>query len=137
MELGSSMAQLQQAQLHVVHAAEFRELDYMFPANVSVERKQSYQQEAQAHIEAQLAEFDLPQPAQLHFINDAPDSAIVRCVEQHDIDLLVMGTVARTGIPGLITGNTAERLLPRIPCSVLAVKPPGFQSPVVLDDEPA
>ena len=31
LELGCSMAKLQHAQLHVVHAAEFPEFDYMFP----------------------------------------------------------------------------------------------------------
>ena len=45
------------------------------------------------------------------------------------------GTVARTGIPGMITGNAAEPLLPQIPCSVLPVKPAGFKSPVTLDEE--
>jgi nucleotide-binding universal stress UspA family protein len=43
-----------------------------------------------------------------------------------------MGTIARAGIPGVITGNTAERLLPSIPCSMLAVKPADFVSPVRL-----
>jgi nucleotide-binding universal stress UspA family protein len=46
-----------------------------------------------------------------------------------------MGTVGRTGIRGLITGNTAERLLPQIPCSMLAVKPTGFESPITIDEE--
>jgi universal stress protein E len=44
--------------------------------------------------------------------------------------LLVMGTIARTGITGVFVGNTAERLLPQIPCSVLAIKPAGFKSPI-------
>jgi nucleotide-binding universal stress UspA family protein len=44
-----------------------------------------------------------------------------------------MGTVARTGIPGLIIGNTAEAILDQITCSVLAAKPPGFVTPVTLD----
>lgn len=47
-----------------------------------------------------------------------------------ETDLLVMGTVGRTGIPGLLIGNTAETILGEIECSVLAVKPPGFISPV-------
>ena len=59
-------------------------------------------------------------------------------------DLLVMGTVARSGIAGLIIGNTAENVLDDVTCSVLAVKPRGFVSPVRLsqderrgrDDEP-
>lgn len=51
-------------------------------------------------------------------------------VKENDIDLIVMGTVARTGIPGLIIGNTAEEILRHIQCSILAIKPPGFQTPV-------
>jgi nucleotide-binding universal stress UspA family protein len=38
-------------------------------------------------------------------------------------DLLVMGTVGRSGISGLLLGNTAERILEKVDCSVLAVKP--------------
>jgi nucleotide-binding universal stress UspA family protein len=45
-----------------------------------------------------------------------------------------MGTVARIGIPGLLIGNTAETILDQLDCSVLAVKPPGFVSPVALDE---
>ena len=45
-----------------------------------------------------------------------------------------MGTVARTGIPGLIMGNTAEAILEQLDCSVLAIKPPGFVTPVSLQD---
>ncbi len=45
-------------------------------------------------------------------------------------DLVVMGTVARTGVPGLFIGNTAEAILDQLQCSVLAIKPPGFVSPV-------
>jgi nucleotide-binding universal stress UspA family protein len=45
-------------------------------------------------------------------------------------DMVVMGTVARTGIPGFITGNTAEMILAQIESSVLAIKPEGFKTPV-------
>jgi len=48
-------------------------------------------------------------------------------------DLIVMGTVARTGLPGLIIGNTAETILEQVTCSVLAIKPKGFISPVTLN----
>lgn len=47
-------------------------------------------------------------------------------------ELVVMGTVGRTGIPGFIIGNTAETILNQIECSVLAVKPDGFVTPVTL-----
>jgi nucleotide-binding universal stress UspA family protein len=48
-------------------------------------------------------------------------------------DLVVMGTIARTGISGFIIGNTAESILDQLTCSVLAVKPPGFVTPVKPD----
>jgi len=51
-----------------------------------------------------------------------------------DVDLIVMGTVGRGGIPGLLIGNTAETLLDRCDRAVLAVKPPSFETPVSLDE---
>ena len=52
--------------------------------------------------------------------------AIVSFVHRERIDVVVMGTVGRTGVAGLVMGNTAERVLQRLRGSVLAVKPPGF-----------
>jgi len=43
-----------------------------------------------------------------------------------------MGTIARVRISGFIIGNTAEAVFYQLICSVLAVKPPGFKSPVKL-----
>lgn len=59
---------------------------------------------------------------------------IPKLVSEFKIDLLIMGTVARTGISGLVIGNTAETILDQVTCSVLAVKPFGFVSDVTLDD---
>lgn len=60
-----------------------------------------------------------------------PETVLIEIIEKKKPDIVVMGTVARTGIPGLLIGNTAENVLSRIKCSVLAVKPRGFRSPVV------
>jgi len=62
-----------------------------------------------------------------------PEEVIPEYAAAGGIDLMVMGTVARSGIAGLLMGNTAERVLRKLPCSVLAVKPDGFVSPVRLD----
>jgi nucleotide-binding universal stress UspA family protein len=53
-------------------------------------------------------------------------------IEAEGIDLVVMGTLSRTGVAGLIAGNTAEKVFYSADCSVLAVKPPDFVSPVTL-----
>lgn len=62
-----------------------------------------------------------------------PKDVIPEFVVAEGIDLLVMGTVARGGLAGMLIGNTAERVLRKLPCSVLTVKPDGFVSPVSLD----
>ncbi len=64
-----------------------------------------------------------------------PQDAIPEFAVAEGIDLLVMGTVARAGIPGMLIGNTAERVLRKLPCSVLTVKPDGFVSPVRLGSD--
>jgi nucleotide-binding universal stress UspA family protein len=59
---------------------------------------------------------------------------IPKLISEFKIELLIMGTVARTGISGLIIGNTAESILDQVTCSVLVVKPSGFVSSVTLND---
>ncbi|WP_432648854.1 universal stress protein [Methylomarinum roseum] len=44
-----------------------------------------------------------------------------------------MGTLGQTGISGFLIGNTAEAILDQLQCSVLAIKPPGFRSPVTIE----
>ena len=52
-----------------------------------------------------------------------PRKVISRFATEMRVDLLVIGTVARSGIAGRIIGNTAEVLLARLPCSMLVVRP--------------
>ena len=65
-----------------------------------------------------------------HLVKGKASKEIPLMVERYDIDLIVMGTVGRVGIPGLIIGNTAESILEQTKCSVLAIKPEGFKTPV-------
>ncbi len=63
-------------------------------------------------------------------IKGEPKTLIPEYADKVEADLVVMGTVARTGIPGFIMGNTAENILNRLNQSVIAIKPPHFSSPV-------
>ena len=67
---------------------------------------------------------------QLHHPRGRPEDVIPDLLNQYGVNVLVMGTVARTGIPGFIFGNTAENILHKVSCSLLALKPNGFISPV-------
>lgn len=58
------------------------------------------------------------------------DEIIPQFVLDNEIDILIMGTLARTGIQGFIIGNTAENISQKLSCSLLALKPYGFVSPI-------
>lgn len=73
------------------------------------------------------ARFDLTR----HLARGVPRIIIPAQARALGADILVMGTIARTGIPGFIIGNTAEDVLNGVDCSVVTVKPPGYVSPVV------
>ena len=80
-----------------------------------------------ASINKDAAEYLKPK---IHLVKGDPSQQIPLMANTYNIDLIVMGTVARTGIPGFIIGNTAESILEQVKCSVLAIKPDGFVSPV-------
>lgn len=67
---------------------------------------------------------------QLHLRQGSPRQVIPKLVDELGADLVVMGTLSRSGIPGFLIGNTAEAILDSLGCSVVTLKPAGFESPV-------
>lgn len=65
-----------------------------------------------------------------HLVKGPARTRIPTLARRLGADLLVMGTVGRTGIAGMVIGNTAEAILREIDIAVLAIKPAGFVSPV-------
>ncbi len=63
-----------------------------------------------------------------------PSTVIIDSSKKHQVDLLVMGMLSRVGIKGFFIGNTIEKIMDDVECSILAVKPEEFVSPVTLDD---
>ncbi len=61
-------------------------------------------------------------------IKGHPREALPAYAKKINANLVVMGTVSRVGIAGLIIGNTAENILYRLNQSVLAIKPEGFKT---------
>ncbi len=56
----------------------------------------------------------------VHMIKGFAPEVISSFVAENGVDLVVMGTVARSGLLGILMGNTAEKILDRLECSVLA-----------------
>lgn len=148
LELASSLVLSDFAELHLVHAWEpvVENLMRVFSSDLSEEQivanVNRERRERLAHLErlagrlrdwVGTAAYEYLSP-RLHVCQGNPRREIPALARQIEADLVVMGTVARTGIPGFIVGNTAEAILNRIDCAVLAIKPAGFVTPVTLED---
>lgn len=59
-----------------------------------------------------------------------PGTVIPEYAASQKMDIVVMGSVARSGVSGLLIGNTAEVIAGSISESLIAIKPAGFVSPV-------
>lgn len=138
--LAASLAEIEGAELHVAHAwrlvGERRMRGRAFTESAKHEIEDMVAEERAGHeraVNALLAPFrGGPVELHVHLEKGEPQVVIPALVERLGIDLIVMGTVARTGIGALLMGNTAEGILAQVRCSVLAVKPAGFKSPIEL-----
>lgn len=68
----------------------------------------------------------------LHLEEGSASKVVPELATKIGAELMVMGTIGRSGISGYLIGNTAENILNQIKCSVLAVKPKDFVCPVKL-----
>lgn len=134
LELGSAVAVSHQAEFQAIHCLERLEQSSLGSVEgVSFKKMEAVFEEAIHKVRdtfERVVSDHVSTPTKAHFLEGAPEYEIPRFVDEHRVDLLVMGTIGRTGIPGFFIGNSAERVLEQIECSVLAVKPDGFVSPV-------
>ena len=69
-------------------------------------------------------------PSVCHVCEGLPEDVIPRLAGEMDAELVVIGTVGRQGISAALIGNTAEHVIDKLDCDVLALKPAGFVSPL-------
>lgn len=134
MNLSTSLAQWDDGEVHVLSCwslygeSSFRHSGFL---KVSIEdldamllKEEQANQKRQDDLMARYSSCEI----QGHLIKGEPVEHIPNFAKEHDIDVVVMGTVARTGIPGLLIGNTSESILHLIDKSVITVKPSGFET---------
>ena len=84
-------------------------------------------------ISALLAEYNLLDIRHSIVIRKGdPGEMIVDYADKNEIDLIVMGTIGLSGLSGLLIGSTAEKVIDRVDCSLLVVKPDNFKSPITI-----
>lgn len=88
------------------------------------------EQRARQLLEEALEPIAPIQDQDIRVVRGEAPSAIMDLATALPADLVVIGTVARTGIGGHIIGNTAELVLRGLRGEVLAIKPDSFVSPL-------
>ncbi|MFQ3198887.1 MAG: universal stress protein E [Paraglaciecola sp.] len=124
-------AQLLNANVHLINAYP------AIPVNIAIEipefDPQVYSESVKEHHQLAMVrhaqQHNIP-PAHCHLEEGLPEEVIPRLAESLDAELLVIGTVGRQGISGVLIGNTAEHVIDKLNCDVLALKPEGFVTPI-------
>ncbi|WP_414932462.1 universal stress protein [Vibrio europaeus] len=137
LELSRSIADTCDSRLHILSCWEHYLENYLEGhVWIQVDDAQLAQEISQAQMNHEQAlqklidESGIGGELVVHHFHGKPDDKIPACVDDKEIDILVMGTLARTGISGFVIGNTAENILQSINCSLVALKPQGFVSPI-------
>ncbi len=140
LSLATALAEHDGAQLDVVHAWHVHEeatLRHegmtMSDADVSALLDTSRRQSELA-LDAMIGTLQADRMRVLH-VKGNPADVVTEHAAAERTDTLVMSTVMRTGLPGFLIGDTAETILSRVGCSILAVKPKGFISPVTTEGD--
>lgn len=115
--------------LHVIDAGDVPENAVaVIPEGSSL--RQEINTVAKHRFDEFVASLNAPSMVHPHLSWGTPWQEISRLASELTVDLITMGTVGRSGLPGLFMGNTAEKVLSHCDCSILTFKPAGFQSPI-------
>ncbi|WP_299262427.1 universal stress protein UspE [uncultured Psychrosphaera sp.] len=125
------MSSILQSETHLINAYP------PTPMNIAVEIPEfdtvQYNESMKRHHKEALAklalDFDIEED-KTHVIEGLPEDVIPEVSLLLDAELVVIGTVGRTGISAALIGNTAEHVIDNLNCDLLALKPPGFVSPI-------
>ncbi len=140
MQLASSLARIEDCHLDIVHAWDFSGADLdtsqsEISDQIMTELVERNHATHRAGVQRLLDQIDLGDiDFEVHIPRGEPARTIPQFARDKSSDLIVMGTIARSGISGFLIGDTAELVLRQVECSVLAVKPDGFVTPVIASD---
>jgi len=137
LDLATSLSEREHATLDVVHAWEMPGESMLASGRGRIPRSEldllleETEKKHRQALDDMLSPYGLSCRANnVHLLKGRPAQIISGYARDQESDLIVMGTLGRTGIAGLFIGNTAEDVLRETQTAVLAVKPDGFVSPI-------
>lgn len=129
--VAASLAELESSNLHLVHVidhpaftrsfgkrSDFKKLAEALREKIDIEMASLVDKFEHLHLED-------------HILQGSPGKTIAKFNNDNDTDLLVLGSVARSGVANILIGNTAEKILNEVDCSVLTLKPEGWEPPEI------
>ena len=126
-----NIAQLITANVHLVNSYPGT------PVNIAIEIPEfdasEYNSAMQAHHKEAMSKhansFGIPL-SNTYVEEGLPEAVIEQVASKVDAELVILGTIGRTGISAALIGNTAEHVIDLLNCDVLALKPDGYISPL-------
>lgn len=127
---GVRLANLFDAELHITHVVEEAKRPFLQFTQVADEAVHAAHEQAVSRARDQLDRLasrddlqSLSKPVVTHLEEGVASSFIAQQAKDLEVDLLLMGTVAWGGVPGLVIGSTASKMLPNLTCSLLTMRP--------------
>jgi universal stress protein E len=138
LKTAANVAKAEGSELHIVHAVSphgGEGLNGQRPKPDAVAYLSELRGEIRGACNAVLADLDLSLAEnRIHLASGSPTAVIPEVVKEQGLDPIVMGTHARDGISGLWVRDTAERVMTRVDCGVMVVKPDDFVSLVAREE---
>ena len=120
LERAMQIADRNEAKLSIMHTLE--PLGFAYGGDIPMDLT-SIQDQLDEHAKQRLSEIadsHVPRENQ-HVVVGMPDTEIHRFAEEHNVDLIVVGSHGRHGF-ALLLGSTANAVLHHAPCDVVAVR---------------
>ncbi|EED34824.1 universal stress protein family protein [Luminiphilus syltensis NOR5-1B] len=139
-ESALTLCAAQDADLHIVHAWQPFGHDLLSDSSLELGldeidsyRKQQYAM-AKRWFEAMVTRIKQhaysPSRIKSHLIEGPAFQVVGDVISEFHANMLVLGNVGTSAKPGILIGATAESIMSGVGTPILALKPPGYQSPL-------
>jgi universal stress protein E len=133
LEIAQLFSNALHGEMHAMHAyavpAAYSEASAAASAGVAAVLQAMDAGEAEAALDSLLTASRIPSERR-HIVAGSAAAAIIQTATDVHASLLVMGSVARSGLGRLFVGNTADKVLNHLPCDLLLLKPDDFANSI-------
>ena len=123
------------SEVHIVNAKPRETVSHVTDDDDTIFSATGWQPQQEAVEKIQLNEDYISQQCGgldkefIHIEQGQPIDIILNCAEKINADLIVLGTVARSGIKSWIIGNMAEKIMDKTRCDILTLSQAGEEKP--------